>query len=171
MTEKPIYMRFDDSLQSCAQKMAQNHVGAIIVKDKSDMKGLITEQDIVRKVIAQGMNPLEKKVGDFMESKLVTVKPDTDIFDALVKMRDMNIRHLPVVDGKKLIGLLTLKDILKIEPQLFELLVEKFELREEERKPLHRQSEEEGICQACGEYTEALKSKDGVLVCSACFKY
>ena len=92
------------------------------------------------------------------------------MFEALIRMRDLNIRHLPVVDDKKLIGLLTLKDVLKIEPQLFELLVEKFELREEGRKPLNKREPNEGICQTCGEYAGELKTKDGVMVCSSCFK-
>ncbi|MBW2970751.1 CBS domain-containing protein [Candidatus Woesearchaeota archaeon] len=58
------------------------------------------------------------------------------MYDSLVLMRDYNIRHLPVVHKKELVGYLTIKDILKIEPQLFELIVEKFELREEHRKPI-----------------------------------
>jgi len=168
MTARPVYLSSDESVRRCAQEMERNHVGAIVIKDGDEIKGLLTEQDIVRKAVAKGMNPLEKKVSEIMEKNLVTVSPETDIFDALMKMRDLNIRHLPVVDGKKLMGLLTLKDILKIEPQLFELLVEKFELREEDRKPL--QTENEGICQTCGEYSELLKSKGGVLICASCAK-
>ena len=85
-------------------------------------------------------------------------------------MRDMNIRHLPVTDGSKMLGLLTLKDILKIEPQLFDLLVEKFELREEARKPINNQTENEGICQTCGQYTDNLFEKDALLLCRSCLK-
>jgi len=148
--------------------MDSHHVGAIVVKDSHDILGLITEQDIVRNVIAKGINPLENNIKEFMEKELTTIPPDMDIFDALVKMRDMNIRHLPVVDDKKLLGLLTLKDILKIEPQLFELLVDKFEVREEERKPINKIGANEGICQTCGEYAEKLVVKDDVMVCPAC---
>jgi len=71
-----------------------------------------------------------------METNLTTTTPDEDIFEALRIMRDYNIRHLPVMHQGKFVGLVTLKDILKIEPDLYEIMVEKIELREAERKPI-----------------------------------
>ena len=170
MTSKPISVSPEASLQECAHVMAINHVGALVIKENHKSKGLITEQDIVRKALAKGINPLTKKVRDFMETKLITVSVNDDIYDALIKMRDLNIRHLPVVDKGKMVGLLTLKDILKIEPQLFELLVEKFELREETRKPINRIISNEAICQGCGAYVEDVKKIKGSLLCERCAK-
>jgi len=170
MTERPITLSSDVSLQKCAEKMKDAHVGAIVIGSGSDVKGILTEQDIVRKTVAQGLNPMGKKVIDIMETELHTVEPEMDIYDALIKMRDLNIRHLPVVTGGRLIGLLTLKDILKIEPQLFDLMVEKFELREETRKPINRVIKEEGICQTCGEYSEKLEPLNDALVCKKCIE-
>ena len=168
MTTKPISISSDASLEECAKVMASNHVGALVIKDNHHSKGLITEQDIVRKVLAKGINPLTKKVKDFMETKLLTISLNDDIYGALIKMRDYNIRHLPVVENGKMAGLLTLKDILKIEPQLFELLVEKFELREETRKPINRVIPNEAICQACGAYAENIKRVNRSLLCERC---
>ena len=170
MTTRPISVSSDTSLAEGAEIMAKNHVGALVIKDDHNSKGLITEQDIVRKVLARGINPLTKKVKDFMEKELITISPNDDIYDALIKMRDSNIRHLPVVENGKMIGLLTLKDILKIEPQLFELLVEKFELREETRKPINRIIEREAICQGCGAYVENVTKVKGSLFCERCAK-
>ncbi len=170
MTTKPVSVSSDASLEKCAKVMAANHVGALVIKDNHESKGLITEQDIVRKVLAKGENPLTKKVKDFMAKELLTVSPDDDIYDALIKMRDSNIRHLPVVDDNRMIGLLTIKDILKIEPQLFELLVEKFELKEETRKPINRVIQNEAICQGCGAYSENIKNVKGSLFCDRCAK-
>ena len=150
MTTKPISVSSESTLEECGKVMAKNHVGALVIKDSHKSLGVITEQDIVRKVIAKGVNPLGKKVREFMAAKLITISPNDDIYEALIKMRDHNIRHLPVVDKGNMIGLLTLKDVLKIEPSLFELLVEKFELREEKRKPIDRIIQKEGICQGCG---------------------
>ncbi len=168
MTTKPISVSSEASLEECAKVMSQNHVGALVVKDNHESKGLITEQDIVRNVIAKGINPLTKNVKDFMETKLLTIGPNEDIYDALIKMRDSNIRHLPVVDNGKMVGLLTLKDVLKIEPQLFELVVEKFELREATRKPIDRIVSNEGICQGCGAYAEDVEKVKGALLCEKC---
>ena len=170
MTTKPISVSSGASLQDCAKIMAKNHVGALVIKDSHKSAGLITEQDIVRKVIAKGINPVAKKVKDFMQRKLMTIKPNDDIYEALIKMRDSNIRHLPVVDNGKMVGLLTLKDILKIEPSLFELLVEKFELREEKRKPIDRVIQTEAICQGCGAYSEDIEKVKGSLLCERCAK-
>lgn len=168
MTTKPISVSPNASLEECAKIMAKNHVGALVIKDNHQSKGVITEQDIVRKALAKGVNPLTKKVRDFMETKLLTISPNDDIYDALIKMRDSNIRHLPVVEHGKMAGLLTLKDVLKIEPQLFELLVEKFELREETRKPINRVIPNEGICQGCGAYEENVSRVKGSLLCERC---
>ena len=170
MTTKPISVSPDISLEKCAKVMAKNHVGALVIKDNHNSKGLITEQDIVRKVLAKGVNPLTKKVNEFMAKKLITISPNDDIYEALIKMRDKNIRHLPVVENGKMVGLLTLKDILKIEPSLFELLVEKFELREEKRKPIDRIIEREAICQGCGAYSEDITKVKGSLLCERCAK-
>jgi len=170
MTERPILLSSNDSITKCAEQMEQNHVGAIIVTEKDSPVGIITEQDIVRKIIARDLNHSKMKISEIMEKELTTISPEKDIFEALLVMRDMNIRHLPVTDGKKMLGLLTLKDILKIEPQLFDLLVEKFEVREEARKPINNQTDNEGICQTCGQYSDNLSEKDNLLLCSICLK-
>ena len=83
-------------------------------------------------------------------------------------MRDNNIRHLPVVENNEMVGLLTIKDILKIEPDLFDLIVEKFELKEENRKPINRIIPTEGICQECGEYSEKVKELNDTILCENC---
>ena len=170
MTTKPVSVNQNTTLLDCARTMDEKHVGAVVVKDNERSFGIITEQDIVRKVVAKGINPLTEKVKDYMEKKLVTVNPDEDIYDALILMRDNNIRHLPVVEDNRMIGLLTIKDILKIEPQLFEIIVEKFELKEAARKPVSRVIPSEGLCEACGEYTEKIKNVNGSLLCEACAK-
>lgn len=170
MTTKPISVSSGTNLLECAKIMAKNHVGALVIKDSHKSRGVITEQDIVRKAVAKGINPLTKKVKDFMATKLKTISSNSDIYDALIIMRDSNIRHLPVVDKGKMVGLLTLKDILKIEPSLFELLVEKFEIREEKRKPIDRIIQNEAICQNCGAYSEDITKIKGMLLCERCAK-
>jgi CBS domain-containing protein len=170
MTNKPVMLEEKNTIQQCAKLMAEKKVGAMLVGKGQNLKGILSDQDIVRKCIAKGINPLTKKIGDFMNPIKTTITPDKDIYDAIMLMKENNIRHLPVMDGKKLIGLLTLKDILKIEPQLFDIIVEEIELREEDKKPIFKQSEKEGICQECGNYTEILVELDGVLVCKKCKK-
>jgi len=169
MTNEPVMVSKEASLMECASIMKNNHVGALIVND-NDILYIVTEQDIIRKAVAEGLDPEETEVSKVMTKADNVIEPQQDIFEALVKMRDLNIRHLPVVSEKKMIGLLTLKDILKIEPQLFDLMAEKIELREEERKPIKRVKEQDGVCNLCGNYSEDLTEKEGVLVCGECSK-
>jgi len=168
MTEKPIAIGIDTTLNKCAETMKKNHVGALLVKDQEKLVGIITEQDIVRKAVAKDVLPSKIKVSEVMEKKLITTSPDEDIFEALKLMRDYNIRHLPVIHQGGLVGLVTLKDILKIEPDLFDLLIEKFELKEEEKKPIYTMREREGTCQSCGEYSEDLLNLEGIMTCENC---
>ena len=171
MTTKPISIKPEASVHQCAKEMKINHVGAIVVKDGEKSIGLVTEQDIVREAIAEGKDVSKMKVRDLMEKNLMTISPEEDIYNALIKMRDYNIRHLPVIENGIMVGLLTLKDVLKIEPSLFELLVEKFNLREESRKPINRVISNEGICQGCGTYVENIThTKSGSLLCGRCAK-
>jgi len=169
MTINPISITPDITLLECAKVMSEKHVGTVVIKDNEHSLGILAEQDIVRKAVAAGVN-MNEKVKTFMETKLITISPDADIYDALIKMRDNNIRHLPVIENNKMVGLLTIKDILKIEPELFDLIVEKFELREESRKPINRVIPTEGICQTCGEYSENVNEIDGTILCENCAK-
>jgi len=134
MTHQPITVRGSVTLAECAILMRNKKVGSVLVKDNSSLLGIVTERDIVRRAVAAQKIPGEMTVADVMSTDIKSISPEKDIFEAINLMRDCDFRHLPVIDGKKLIGLLTVKDILKIEPQLFDLLVEKIELREEERK-------------------------------------
>ena len=168
MTKEPIYVSPEHTMQECAQIMRDEHVSALLVKNKQELVGIVSEKDIVRKSVIFNETPAERQAVDVMRTKIPTISPEKDIFEALVMMRNLNIRHLPVMDGSHMIGLLTLKDILKIEPQLFDLLVEKFELREEERKPIHNQNYKEGLCQECGKYGDELVEQDGTMVCANC---
>ncbi len=92
------------------------------------------EQDLVRKGLTKDVKPSQMKAKDIMETQLISVGPEEDISDALQVMKDYNIRHVPVMAEGKMVGFITGKDILKIQPDLFEILAEKIQLREEERK-------------------------------------
>jgi predicted transcriptional regulator len=85
-------------------------------------------------------------------------------------MQENNLRHLPVLTKNKLVGLITLKDILKIEPELFETIVEDIELREEHRKPISQRVTEEDLCGNCGRAASGMKQKDNMLMCALCRK-
>lgn len=135
MTNKPVTLLATSSVEECSRIMAVKHVGSIIVESEGELVGIVTEQDIVRKAVASNLNAADTPLKAVMSKIKHTITPDKDVFDALKKMGDKNVRHLPVTDKKgKLVGYITGKDILKLQPQLFDILAEKIELREQERK-------------------------------------
>ncbi len=168
MTKRPITVAGTLSIQECARLMAERHVGSLIIVEGEVPKGIVTEQDFVRKVMARGKDAKAVKVSDIMATGLLAVTPDMDIYDAIVLMRDNNIRHLPVLHGKEMVGFLTLKDILKVEPQLFDLLVDRFELREESKKPVPEFNPALGECEACGQFSRELRRDGNAMVCEHC---
>lgn len=167
MTLNPVFVKYSDSIEKCAKIMAKKHVGSLLILKNKSLAGLITEQDIVRKSIGIGKNPMNMKISDIMIKKMITIEPSKDIYDALVIMKKKNIRHLPVMYKKNLVGFLTLKDILRIEPQLFDILVEKFEIRESGRKPITRKPYIEGECDNCDNYGQLYYINDEWL-CEEC---
>jgi signal-transduction protein with cAMP-binding, CBS, and nucleotidyltransferase domain len=169
MTARPISVEPDKTIEECAGVMQKSHVGSLVIMKGQKLAGIITEQDIVRKVVAKKLSPSKTKVKDVMITELITADPADDIYDALVLMRDNNIRHLPVTHKGKLEGYLTIKDVLKIQPQLFEIIVEKFELREEQNKPLGVGPGEE-TCDICGLPSDQLYEVDGEMCCRLCRK-
>lgn len=168
MTHNPVTVLIETTLQECAKIMAENHVGALLIKDEEKIVGVVTEQDMVRKAISQDMPASNTSVKEIMETNLIKIDSKEDVVKALQLMGNLNVRHLPVFDGDEFVGLITTKDVLKIEPQLFEILAEKIELKEEARKPINTIHEQEGICESCGNYSSHLYPKDGIHVCQNC---
>jgi CBS domain-containing protein len=169
MTRKPIAVSMADSVKKCVELMKKNSVGSLVVKDNDKLHGMITYKSLVHNVILNELDVNKTKAKDILKTDYVTISPDIDIFDAIVKMKDLDKRQMPVVTKEgKLVGLLTLKDILKIEPQLFEMMVEKIQLREEDDKPVIRAKTAEGTCDYCGEYFEKLNEYEGQLICKGC---
>jgi len=142
MTNNPVSVGPRDSLADCAEKMDKFNVGALLVTEDRNIHGIITQGDIVRRAFKLKEIPHNIKVQDIMQPDVVTVAPDKDIHEALMLMSNMNIKHLPVVEKEELVGLLTNKDVLKLEPQLFELISHRIELREDERKMALKEEED-----------------------------
>ncbi len=110
------------SIMECAQKMAREEVGSLVIEQNGKVLGIITEQDLARKALAKGLDPKTTKVSELMTKKVHTIGPDQDIYEAVLKMGKEKIKHLPVVEQDKLKGIISYKDIIKMQPGLIELL-------------------------------------------------
>ena len=136
MTTNPVKIEIDASIKDCAELMTKKDVGSVMVMKNKKFVGIITEKDIVLKVVQKDVVPSKITAEKVMTplKDVVSIEPDKDIYDALVVMKENNIRRLPVMKGSVLHGLITNKDILRIQPELFDMIFDSFELREQKRK-------------------------------------
>ena len=102
-----------DSVFEAIRVMAEKGVGALVVLEDGRLAGMVSERDYARKVILHGRSSQDTAVRDIMTAKVVTVKSEQTVEDCMALMTQHRIRHLPVVDGGKLAGVLSIGDLVK----------------------------------------------------------
>lgn len=112
-----------DSVYSALELMAQRNVGALVVLDEGRLVGIVSERDYARKVILRGLSSREVKVADLMTREVVTVAPEDTVGACMQRMNEHRIRHLPVVDGERVMGVISIVDVLAaiVANQAFEI--------------------------------------------------
>ena len=100
------------SVLEAARYMMEHNVGALPVLRDGDLAGILSERDIMNRVVAVGRTPGTTEVSEVMTANPRAVAPDESIEECLFIMREFGFRHLPIVDGKQLQGLVSLRDVL-----------------------------------------------------------
>jgi len=103
--------------------MAEKQIGALLVMDNDKLVGIVSERDYARKVALEGRSSRNSKVSEIMSPKVLCARPDQTVRQCLAMMTDKRARHLPIVDHKKIIGVVSIGDLVKsiIEEQQFEI--------------------------------------------------
>ena len=96
------------------EKMSEKEIGALVVMENKKVVGIISERDYARKIILQGKTSKKTLVKEVMSSHLFSVTPDTAVEDAMVLMTGKHIRHLPVFEKSKFVGIISIGDVLKL---------------------------------------------------------
>ena len=158
-----------------ARLMDKHELGCIIVTNKEGKPiGIITERDLVTRVLAKNLKPDAIKAKEVMTSPLITIEPGETISEAARKMSRLNIRRLGVVYKGELVGLISSKDILGVMPELIETIQEKALIEGENvaQTTSEEITEEEaslsGRCDRCGGWSDNLKEVEGEFLCEDC---
>lgn len=104
-----------DKVREVARRMSEWNIGAVAVLDDERLAGVFSERDLMARVVAKGLDPDATAVAAVMTRDLVVASPDDDYDDALQKMHAVGSRHLPVVENGKLIGMISLRDLLEVD--------------------------------------------------------
>ena len=161
LTVKP-----NTTVKEVAELMKKRRLGNWIVIDKKPL-GIITESDILKKVVALDLKASKVKVKDIMTTPIIVINPDVPLEESIKTMGKCNIRRLPVVEKGKLIGILTQKDISRISPILHEISREWSNISYKDESFV-KQQVFSGKCEDCGSLSTNLKNIDGRLICEDC---
>ena len=107
--------------------MAEKEIGALLVMQDDKLRGIFTERDYARKIILKGLSSKSCVVGDIMTSKVLCVTPEHSVDECLALMTDGRLRHLPVIDHKKVVGLISIGDLVKITIEDQQFIIEQMQ--------------------------------------------
>jgi len=167
MTSPVVMINEGGSANKAGQLMEQHNIGCIIVSTKDGKPlGIITEKDIVERVVAKDIQPSKITAKDIMSAPLVTIEAEKTITEAARRMSLLNIRRLGVMHKGNLAGIISSKDILSVTPELIEIIQERARIttqEEEEENPLTA-----GYCDNCSRWSDDLKEVEGRFLCDEC---
>jgi len=122
MVEDIVTVDSDATVMEAVELMNKHEIGCLIVTRKEKAVGIVTERDFLKRVLAESRDPKKTKVRQIMSKPLIFGEPDMDIEDAARLMFRKKIKKLPVVENGRLLGLVTLTDLARFQPQIMKLL-------------------------------------------------
>jgi CBS domain-containing protein len=179
MSRRLITADVSETADRLGRIMADESVGCVIVTRDNHPVGIVTERDLVVKLVSRNAQPSKVKAKDIMSTPLITIPPDKSVELASREMARRRIRRLPVVQGNKLIGMVSDSDLLTVSSELSEILRDVIRQNNPEGDMGQTTPEwvlEEnnpsviiqGICEVCQRFQDSLENIDGTYVCSKC---
>ena len=167
MKSNPVKVKPTITVLEAAKLMREKKIGNVIVVEKKQPTGILTESDILKKVVAEGKNANVMLVEEVMSTPIIVTDPFISVEEAMKTMGKCDIRRLPVVENGELIGIITHKDITRISPILNEIAREWYNIAKKDESHLRAQIFS-GKCEDCGSLSANLKNVDGRLLCESC---
>jgi CBS domain-containing protein len=169
MTRPVITADADLDVLSAAKKMGSANVGSLIIVSGDKPSGILTERDLVKKVLARGIDPRSLKVAEIMSSPVVSIEPDASLREAASLMLRSGVKRLPVISQGMLVGIITDTDLVSGSSLgLNEILSDLLEMHRESIHLEQPRGVVRGICEVCGQLSDTLESVNGELLCWSC---
>lgn len=172
MTRKLTSVKPGTNLQLCAKEMVKQRVNSLPITEGKKLVGFLTARDILWTITKKPkINLQEIKAINIATKKVAVVKPSADIRQALDKMKKYGFRRLPVISRGNIVGIVTLKDLLRVDPDIYKEIGELDMIREESAKlknlSMQKEWDAEGLCAECDAFAPLLKV-EGRLLCPDC---
>ena len=137
MVTDVITISYRASVKRAAQVMNKHEIGCLIVVKGNKAVGIVTERDMLKRVVARAADPKKTRVEEIMSQPLIVVEPDMELEDAVKLMFEMKIKKLPVVDNGKLVGIVSITDIAKFHPHIMDI-IKKLAMQEDVPKRMQK---------------------------------
>jgi len=169
MTRNVATVDIKSDVPQLARKMLELDVGSVIITDGKHPIGIVTERDIVRKIITKNLKPGAISIKDLMTTPLITVSATEDVTEAMHMMVKLKIRRLPVVEMGKLIGIVTDIDLIAVSAEMGSIFSDLIKMHREKIFTSETpQRINRGICEECGDNADDLLLVNGKLLCESC---
>lgn len=167
MKTKPVIVQPYTTVFEAACLMREKKIGNVLIAELRHPIGILTESDIIKKVVSEGKNPKDVQVEEVMSGPLVVADPYITLQEALKIMGRNNIRRLPIIENNEMVGIITQRDISRISPTLFEIAHE-WSTIDRKAEPDMQAQIFSGKCEDCTALSTRLKNVDGRLLCEDC---
>jgi len=166
MSSPVIELDADETAHRAAELMTRYRISSIVITSGGKAVGIVTKRDLIEKVMRLDKKPSEVKLKSIMSSPLYAVGPEESIEEAVRRMNRLGISRLVVMYKDSVHGIISLKDVLKVTPEIIELIKEQVRLRGTASP--HSEPYIEGYCDSCGEWSDMLQRVEDQYLCEEC---
>lgn len=161
MKGNPTTVEAEATVAKAAAHMCRDDVGSCIVLSGNVPIGIVTEQDMNCKIVAHDLKPSTVYVKEIMSTPLITIESDKTVGEAAHMMVRHRVRRLPVVENSKVVGIVTVRDLLSVANELNEIMADLIVINREESYTM-------GVCDRCGKMSDNLVPVDSMMLCQDC---
>jgi signal-transduction protein with cAMP-binding, CBS, and nucleotidyltransferase domain len=161
MTESLVSVGSEKSAIEAAKLMSQKGIASVLVERQGELIGIVTDRDIITRVVSKGLDAAEVEVSQVMTSPLVTIEDDASLDEAAKKMAEHSVRRLIVERASQKVGIISESDMIRVDSELHFLIRERTKLEARMASVEPHGLTLAGFCEECGNYSVRLKKVDG----------